>query len=123
MEATLILLKIFFIKTKMFWYWFIAGGVLHWFELDIWNKKFNVWKFLVSSTVFWLLTEFSYLMIQWEIINLEGRNDMKDIVVSVVLASFLFLFIPFVMKPENRGRFIESVLARFGFVKNNNLKK
>lgn len=48
---------------------------------------------------------------------------MKDIVVSVVLASFLFLFIPFVMKPENRGRFIESVLARFGFVKNNNLKK
>ena len=123
MESLIILIKLFFIKTKMFWYGFAAGGLFHWFELDIGKQKFNVWKFLVSSTAFWLLTQFSYLAIQGEVIVIEGRNDSKDIVLSVLLASFLFLFIPFVMKPENRGRFIESVLAKFGFIKKGDNKK
>jgi len=103
--------------AKVFIWGFGAGAVIQYFEIDVGNKSFNPGKFIVSSCVMGILTQISFFVINGEIINIENRNDEKDIVLSITLATFLYLFIPFVLRPENRGRFVENVLARFGFFK------
>lgn len=108
------------IETMTKWKYFIAGilagGVLHLFELQIAKMKFNFFRFLVSSVIFALLTEFSKMVIFWWYLDIAS-NDNKAMVMSIAIAAFLYLFIPFVMKEENRWQFIISVLSKFGFEK------
>ena len=46
-------------------------------------------------------------------------NEDKSIVLSIAIAAFLYLFVPFVLKDENRWAFVVSILERFGFEKKN----
>lgn len=103
--------------SKVFFWGFVAGVVIQYFEVDIWNKRFNPGRFLLSSCMMWILTQLSFFIIQGEIIDIEKRNSEKDIIISITLAAFLYLFIPFVLEKENRKRFIEDVLGRFWFFK------
>lgn len=117
------LIKIFFMKTKIFWYGAIVWWILQYFEFEVWNKVFNLWKFMIACIIFWLLTQFSFLLIEWDLVWITERNESKDIVLSVLIASFAYLVIPFVLQPENRGRFIESILNKFWLVKKGNIEK
>lgn len=114
MEQIIIIL---YTKYKIFIYWFFTGAVLQYFEMQAGNVKFNLWKFIVSCCIFWILTEFAHLLILWDFVNTTLDNESRVIVLSIMIASFFYLFIPFVLKPENRGQFIESILKRFWFEK------
>ena len=105
-------------KFKIFIYGAIAWAVLQYFEYQSGHIKFNLGRFLISSCIFWILTEFSHLMIDWDLVMESVDNESRLIVISIMLAAFLYLFIPFVLRPENRGRFVEWVLAKFWFYKN-----
>ena len=102
---------------KLFLSWFITWWVLHYFEIQVWNTKFNIWTFLISCIIFWLLTEFSHLLIKGQFIGADLNNESRVIVLSIILAAVLYLFIPFVLKPENRQKFIEEALWKFWFYK------
>ena len=102
---------------KMFVAWFITWWVLNYFEIQVWNWKFNIWKFIISSIIFGLLTEFSSLLIKWNFISTDIENESRKLVLSITMATFLYLFIPFVLQKENRSKFILSVLEKFWFYK------
>ena len=75
--------------------------------------------------MFGFLTEFSHLLIKGDFIDTDTWNESRVIVLSIMIASFLYLFLPFVLRKENRGKFIESLLARFWFYpteQNNNVQ-
>ena len=92
----------------------IAWAVLHFFELEVGKVKFNGLKFAFSIMIFGLLTQFSKMFIFGYAI-IETLNEDKILVLSIGMASFLYLFIPFVMQKENRSEFIISIMSRFGF--------
>ena len=99
---------------KYYFSWMIAWAVLHFFELEVGKMKFNGLKFAFSILIFWFLTQFSKMFIfGYEIV--ESINEDKILVLSIGMASFLYLFIPFVMQKENRSEFILSIMSRFGF--------
>lgn len=102
---------------KTFLSWLITWAVLQYFELQVGNAKFNIWKFIISSIIFWLLTQFSSLLIEWDIIATDKENESRVIVLSITLATFLYLFIPFVLQKENRNKFIIATLEKFWFYK------
>ena len=107
-------------KYNIFIYGVVTGALFQYFEIQAGNVKFNIGKFIFSSCAFWVLTEFSHLVIEGGFIAPWEDNESRIIVLSIVIASFLYLFIPFILKPENRGQFIESVLNRFWFEKKDN---
>ena len=45
----------------------------------------------------------------------ESINEDKILVLSIGIASFLYLFIPFVLHKEIRNEFMVFALGRFGF--------
>lgn len=104
-------------KIKMFIYWFITWAVMHIFEIRVGNSVFNIWQFIISCVIFGLLTQFSSMLIAWEFITTDVNNEDRVIVLSIMIASFLYLFIPFVMKEENRGKFLIAILEKFWFYK------
>lgn len=107
------------IKNKFFLYWFIAGGVLNAFEIQAGNAKWNFWKFIISCIIFGFLTEFSYLLIEGQFIGEEtNNNESRAIVLSLIIASTIYLFLPFVLRKENREKFISTTLERFWYIKN-----
>lgn len=112
------IIGIVYIKSKIFLSWVLTGAVFHYFEIQTGRFKFNFWKCCMSLIIFWILTEFAHLMIQWNFIDTDIENEARVLVVSIMLASFLYLFIPFVLQKENRNKFIEWVLNKFWFIKN-----
>lgn len=116
----------FLIKIKFFLYWFTTWLLINIFEIQAWNIKWNFWKFLASWLMFWFLTEFSFLLIEWNFIwEQDLENEARVIVLSILIASTLYLFIPFVLRKENREKFIETTLEKFWYIKtdNNNNEK
>jgi len=109
------------VKNKFFLYWFISGGILNVFEIQAGNIKWNFWKFIISCIVFWFLTEFSYLLIEGQFIGGEAiENESRTIVLSLIIASTIYLFLPFILRAENREKFISTTLERFWYIKNEN---
>ena len=107
-------------KYKFFLIGLITGWMLNLFEIQAWNIKWHWGKFLLSCLIFGFLTEFSFLLIEWNFIWEETiDNESRVIVLSILVATTLYLFIPFILKRENRGRFIEATLAKFWFIKEN----
>lgn len=112
------------VKNKFFIYWFITWLVINSFEIQAGNIKWNLGKFLTSWVIFWFLTEFSFLLIEGEFIGSEDlSNEARTIVMSILIASTLYLFIPFVLRKENREKFIKTTLERFWYVKTENDKQ
>lgn len=106
-------------KVKYFFYWFIAWGVLNYFEVQAGNIKWNFWKFLLSCFIFWFLTEFSFLLIEGQFIwEQDLENESRITVLSLIIASTIYLFLPFILRKENREKFIVTTLERFWYVKN-----
>jgi len=104
-----------YLKSKLFIAWVLTWTVFHYFEIQVWNAKFNFWQFILSIVIFWMLTEFSHMLIEWKFIDIvDHTNETRVIVLSIIVAS---LFIPFVLKKENRWKFIISLLERFWFTK------
>lgn len=116
MEEKLIIA--FLSKMKYFFYWFLAGGIVYMFEIQAGNIKWNLGKFLISSITFWFLTEFSFLLIEGNFIGVEDlENESRVIVMSILIATTLYLFLPFILRKENREKFITTTLERFGYIK------
>ena len=111
------LITMIYLKFKIFLAGVLTWSVFHYFEVQVWNTKFNAWKFITSVIIFWILTEFSHLLIQWNFIEADVENEARIVVLSIMIASLLYLFIPFVLEKENRDRFITSLLEKFWFYK------
>lgn len=94
--------------------WFITGSVFYMSEIKVAWWKFKIGKFFISGTIFSSLAVFSNMIIMWWYFELAD-NANKSIVLSLALASFLYIFIPFALKDENRDDFIRWVLSRFGY--------
>lgn len=94
--------------------WFITGSVFYMSEIKVAWWKFKIGKFFISGTIFSSLAVFSNMIIMWWYFELAD-NANKSIVLSLALASFLYIFIPFALKDENRDDFIRWVLLRFGY--------
>lgn len=110
------IITIMMIKMKVFIYWIFTGAVLHYFEWQIWNVKFNLWKFILSCFIFWVLAQFSNLLLQGWFVK-GWANESSDTVIIIMLTTSLYLFIPFILKPENRDKFGLYILKRFGLTK------
>lgn len=111
-----IILLLYF-KFKLFFAWFITGAIYHYFEIKVGRNKFNLMKFILACSTFWLLVEGGHLAIEGGLIWNHWVNESADIILSIWIASFAFLFIPFVMVDENRNRFIEGIFNKFWFYK------
>lgn len=109
-------IEVILLKFKVFFYWMLTWAVLHYFEYKIWNMKFNLWKFITSSFIFWLLAEFSNLLIDWNFVTIKW-NESAKLVIIIILTSALYLFLPFILQKDNRNNFIISVLEKFWFNK------
>lgn len=105
-------------KFKFFFYWFIAWGVINALEVQAGNIKWDVWKFFGSSLILGFLTQFSFLLIEGEFIWTQDlNNESRIVVLSIFIATTLYLFIPFILRKENREKFITTTLERFGYIK------
>lgn len=104
-------------KYNVFIYGFITGAVFQYFEIQAGNVKFNIVKFIGSCLVFGFLTEFAHLVILWDFVNTTLENESRLTVLSIMIASSLYLFIPFILMKENRGHFIEWALWIFWYKK------
>lgn len=105
------------VKFKVFWIWLLTGGVFQYFEFNVKGGRFNLGRFIIGCVIFGILTQFSYLLIQGGFVETDLANESRVLAISILLASFLYLFLPFILKEENRDRFIESTLEKFWFTK------
>lgn len=96
--------------------WFISWSVFYMTEIKIAGWRFKIGKFFISWTIFSCLTLFSNMIIMWWYLDI-ANNANKSIVLSIAIASFLYIFIPFALKDENRDDFIRWVLSRFWYEK------
>lgn len=94
--------------------WFISWSIFYMTEIKIAGWRFKIGKFFISGTIFSCLSLFSNMIIMWWYLDI-ANNANKSIVISIALASFLYIFIPFALKDGNRDDFIRWVLWRFGY--------
>ncbi len=105
-------------KFKFFFYWFIAWWVINGLEVQSWNVKWDGGKFFLSCLILWFLTQFSFLLIEGEFIWAQDlENESRIVVLSIFIATTQYLFIPFILRKENREKFITTTLERFGYIK------
>ncbi len=96
--------------------WFIAWLILYMTEIHFAWGRFKLGKFFIRGAIFSGLSVFAnFILLGWY--AADAANPYRSIVLSVAIASCLYIFIPFALKEENRENFFYWLLNRFWFEK------
>lgn len=81
-------------------YWILTWITIQYFEVQLWNIKFNFWKSVLAILVIAILSKIANLF-------------TDHVGMALIIAFIFYIVIPFVLKKENRMKFASDALNRF----------